>query len=393
MEYAGIDSLKKAGMLKFDNIVVLTHKRQDITVLKYLKKYDSNTEKYYMALRKQRSDVLIEELSLLEDQAFEFRCMWDPITGERLDIDPHGPLCFDVCNLVHYFYSKRLCQLWNEEVDDVDQGYYEGHFGDGVGASERFIIKSRGEHPELYLFRLPAPNCYLEPEHDLSIITMGPKLTEEEVNDIYTKALKHSSVYRTRYGKELPNIILIKKLYDLAIAQEVNIIDAVKLGVKIDNSVDSYINSIWKSMSRKISDICAADSKLKECIIKRYIPSLFEEIETKKKLMNYKLSVNDKQLDSVIEKQEYAKEHKMPSIIGASESFKITKVLSELITIESSIETLISSDFFRAKLESLDKTTRMRLLDNIIIKKYLEVDIREIYSYINRTAVQLLIDM
>jgi hypothetical protein len=50
-----------------------------------------------------------------------------------------------------------------------------------VGSGENINIIGRGECPEKYLFRLPIIDCYLEKDYNKSIITMGPKLTIEEI--------------------------------------------------------------------------------------------------------------------------------------------------------------------------------------------------------------------
>ena len=119
-----------------------------------------------------------------ENLAFKFEYMWDPITGDRLDKDPHGPLYFNCINLYINFYYNRLRMLWTDG-DIIDNVQYEGYYGDGLCSGDDLYVPSRGISKHLHLFRLPLIDCYLEKDFDLSVITMGPKLNDDEIDFIH----------------------------------------------------------------------------------------------------------------------------------------------------------------------------------------------------------------
>ena len=51
-------------------------------------------------------------------------------------------------------------------------------------------------------------------------ITMGPKLTDDEIKEIYYTAKKYwEHDYRVRFKRNLPDLIEMKKHYDLAITK------------------------------------------------------------------------------------------------------------------------------------------------------------------------------
>jgi len=109
--------------------------------------------------------------------------------------------------------------LWQDPKTEHNVTY-QGVYGDGLGAGENINIPGRGDHPELYLFRLPVPDCYLTDDHKISIVTMGPKLTDNEIAEIDKLAeTYHSQNYYTYYGIKCkrPSLSAIKKLYDVAI--------------------------------------------------------------------------------------------------------------------------------------------------------------------------------
>ena len=111
-----------------------------------------------------------------EKDLFKFEYKWDPYTGLRSkQKDPNGALYFDPNVLINYFYANRLNNLWIDEYFDGND-YIQGHYGDALGKFPNFEIKGRGPHPEWYLFRLPIIDCYLEDEHSLQMVTMGPIL-------------------------------------------------------------------------------------------------------------------------------------------------------------------------------------------------------------------------
>lgn len=174
--------------------------------------FDHTTMEYYRTMRKLKMDpIMLQELP--DNICFKFPYQWNPLTGERLGLDPYGPLCFHPDVLIKYFYTNRLNDIWTPESQDGFQGSY----GDAVGAGEDIYIQSRGYHPEKYVFRLPIIDCYWPDDTpNKTIITFGPKLTDEEVKQIDTLAAKCGAYpyYSTR-----PSLATMKRLYDNALSK------------------------------------------------------------------------------------------------------------------------------------------------------------------------------
>jgi len=175
----------------------------------------------YENYRRNKIDpILLLELPLnnmQEKDLFKFEYTWDPYTGLRSkQKDPNGALYFDPNVLINYFYTSRLNNLWiNEYYDGND--YIQGHYGDALGKYPNFEIKGRGPHPEWYLFRLPIIDCYLEKDHSLQIVTMGPVLTDKEIKKIYTLSKRYKKFYKDTFEIKRPNIVKMKQLYDRAV--------------------------------------------------------------------------------------------------------------------------------------------------------------------------------
>jgi hypothetical protein len=191
---------------------------------KYQKEYDEYTTQLYKNMRLMKYNVISHDAFDCDfNHIFQYSHMWDPYTGEINGTDPIGPLCFHPDELINWFYTRRKKMLWIEQKDvmnGLNEGVYEGYYGDGLGSGENIHIVSRGEFPELYLFRLPIDDCYLPPESDRSIITMGPKLSSEEIKSIEDLAEKyHKFNYQNLYGKKRPSLTLMKSLYDTAISK------------------------------------------------------------------------------------------------------------------------------------------------------------------------------
>jgi len=93
-------------------------------------KFDKTTTETYRVMRELHLDPISHE-KVPEELAFRFEYMWDPITGERTEKDPFGPLYFNCKNLLINFYYNRLRMLW-VEGDNIDGIQYEGYYGDGL---------------------------------------------------------------------------------------------------------------------------------------------------------------------------------------------------------------------------------------------------------------------
>ena len=189
----------------------------------YKKIYNNRTTENFKKIR----ELKLDPITTIEtsENSFKFNFIWDPITGQRLlENDPYGPLCFDPLNLCLYFYQKRLEHLWIDEVDEGEGGgYYEGYYGDGVGAGKNFKIEARGEYPEYYLFRIPINDCYLIEGTPKSIPTKGPELFRNEIIQIYELCKKCPSSEWQEYFTEIPNLEKMFDLYNQAIDDEPNI--------------------------------------------------------------------------------------------------------------------------------------------------------------------------
>ena len=186
----------------------------------YNLEYDSETSQFYRTLREKKYNTFTQcfDKDFDADNAFKFYYKWDPYTGERLGLDPYGPLYFHPDDLIHHFDLMKLNTLWNEPVDEIDHGYFSGYYGEALGAGDDITIESRGEYPELYLFRLPVFDCYLPPGHKMSIITMGPKLTTNELAEIDQLASRHyKNNYAKLYGKKRPVLVDMERIYLRAI--------------------------------------------------------------------------------------------------------------------------------------------------------------------------------
>lgn len=181
--------------------------------------YDEITMKRYAAMRYRKLDP-IGYIDTEDEYSFKFGYVWDPYTGERKNyLDENGPLCFDPDILIKHFYTKMLSKLWVEPSDEHG-GYYQGYYDSGVGAGETFYVAGRGHHPEWYIFRLPIIDCYLTKDHNNQHITFGPKLSNDEVEEIDKLASKRPNNFKAMFGHDRPSLVIIKKLYDQAIASK-----------------------------------------------------------------------------------------------------------------------------------------------------------------------------
>ena len=218
-------------------------------------KYNCDTIDYYVGLRKTKLDPI--SMTDINNNAFEYPNMWDPYTGDIQEKDPYGPLYFDPDNLIYAFWKKRLSNLWIRE-NDSQEGYYEGYYGSGLGIGEDFFIVGRGAHPERYIFRIPIIDIYLTDDHNEQIITLGPKLTDEDVENIYNLSLKNPNNYKKKFKRNRPNIIVIKILFDISISKEPE-----KLIKKNKEKL--------KKFNKNINfDLCTCSNCSKVSIISRY---------------------------------------------------------------------------------------------------------------------------
>jgi hypothetical protein len=210
-------------------------------VTQYEKEYDKKTTEFYKKIRETKTNALMyDTYNFNQDKVFKFPHVWDPYTGGRMEEDPFGSLYFHPDELIYFFYNNRLNLLWSEPSDEAS-GFYQGYYGDGVGSGENIYIPGRGDCPELYLFRLPIDDCYIPPDADLSLITMGPKLTDNEIAEIDQLANKyHSDNYYKCYGKPRPSLVKMKQAYDISISETPDISKLKKNKKLTENEYKEY---------------------------------------------------------------------------------------------------------------------------------------------------------
>ena len=205
--------------IKINSYIKFTPREVNTNKTKYDKEYDIHTITYYRILRKNKINAMApstENIIYSPEKSFMFEYIWDPITGEKTNIkDPYGPLYFFPDELINYFYRKRLTGLWIDQTE-----YFSGGYDYAVGAGENLSQNEYSDKRQDYVFRLPIVNCYLLQNTNLSTITMGPKLTLEEVSNIYNLAEKYYPLnYKNMYNTKRPDLIKMYKYYINAISK------------------------------------------------------------------------------------------------------------------------------------------------------------------------------
>lgn len=180
---------------------------------KVKEKYDKTTNETYRIKRLFKIDP-ITNVKISKELIFEFKHKWNPYNGMRCDLDNIGPLCFNALILYDYYYLNRYKGLWTPPHDG-----FQGMYGDMVGCGKSGNIKSRGAHPEKYLYRLPIIDCYLPPSHSLSIVTMGPELTEQEISQIDLVVLKY---HPKKLNSKFASLTMLKYYYDCALTTSID---------------------------------------------------------------------------------------------------------------------------------------------------------------------------
>jgi hypothetical protein len=180
----------------------------NVSKIKISEQYDKTTSETYRIKRLYKIDP-IYDTEIPKELIFEFKNKWNPYNGQRGDIDDLGPLCFNAINLYDYYYINRYKGLWTPPQDG-----FQGIYGDMVGSGKNVKIKSRDTYPEKYLFRLPIIDCYLPITHNLSVVTMGPELTEEEITQIdFIITRMHPKKSNPRFA----SLTMLKYYYDRAL--------------------------------------------------------------------------------------------------------------------------------------------------------------------------------
>ena len=207
-------------------------KKKNISL--YKTNYSFDTINKYVSLRQR----IIDPITLLEldkGKSFEFPYMWDPYTGERLNVDPYGPIYFNPNVLIKQYYENRLIGLWNETnngnngnnlyYNNNGFGLFEGYYDYAIGNGSDIYIEGRGHHPERYVFRLPYLPCYLTDDHQQTIITMCPLLTNEEI--LLIDNLSSDEEYNSLFGEKRPNLTRMKYYYDQALSKNPDVSEEI----------------------------------------------------------------------------------------------------------------------------------------------------------------------
>jgi hypothetical protein len=215
-----------------------------------VKKFDKMTTETYVAKRRLQRCALVDK-EIPHGCMFSFKYMWNPINGERCGIDKVGPLYFNVIELYNHYYNNRYNGLWTpSSYDPVLKQSYEGYYGDLVGSGKDIKINSRGFHPDKYLFRLPIHDCYLYEDHNHSVVTMGPLLTNEEITEI-DKIILNLPQQHKHYVKSYSTLSAMKAMYDNALDENPTV---DKLDTWVNNNINSNKNQLVKDVCKWWND-------------------------------------------------------------------------------------------------------------------------------------------
>lgn len=197
--------------------------------------YNDETMTQVRSMRRSRFCAITLAPIDIPESVFEYPFIWNPVDGSVVTddsgpvCDPYGPLCFNVNDLIYYWWHHRLDGLWIPETVEMP-----AHYGVRLGAGKNFAVTSRGIHPEWYLFRLPVPPyCYLEKGLVHQVITMGPEMSRDQVETIYKLATVDRVGLKPRFEHEmrrrLPNLLEMYDQYNAAIDDTPNVGDTSEL--------------------------------------------------------------------------------------------------------------------------------------------------------------------
>ena len=188
---------------------------REFDLKQYANLFDDETVSRYRAYRIKKQDpVTCEDMDF--ESSFQFKYVWDCVTGERIGVDPHGPLYFSPVTILRTILGKILTGLWTE-IDDCVPMY-----GENLGVGKQFNIPGRGPQLEKYAFRLPVQDCYVyrdSDKHGKSVHTLGPEFTDDELRHI--DQLIQEYWFEDPYIENLPERALstleLRKMYDTAL--------------------------------------------------------------------------------------------------------------------------------------------------------------------------------
>jgi hypothetical protein len=189
--------------------------------------FNFKTRETYRMKRILQLDVFNDE-NINKNECFKYYKKWDAYNGIVCEEDDEfGPLCFNGYQLAYYYYINRLNGIYNKPVDGFD-----GYYGDLLGTGKNINIISRGYHPERYLLRLPVIDCYAFDNSSHSHITMGPILSDNDIDNI-DNILKYCLDTCGKYISPEQNLIKkIKYHYDEALNIEPSLTDIIMINLK-----------------------------------------------------------------------------------------------------------------------------------------------------------------
>jgi hypothetical protein len=229
----------------------------NISYISYNMLYDFETVSRYRGFRNKKQDPISCD-DLTDCNAFKFGYMWNSLTGERIGIDPYGPLYISPVTILKTYFHSIMKGFWIEIPECLPI------YGENLGCGEDFYIPGKGVQPEKYLFRLPIKDCYIYKDQDKSIHTISPKLTDDEIREIDKLIIDKWSYdpFVKKINVRCRSIMRIKKYYDIAISKTPTKIDLpsnidniykkkVELGhIGIDH--DTYLNRLAVDMIKEL---------------------------------------------------------------------------------------------------------------------------------------------
>ena len=79
---------------------------------------------------------------------------------------------------------------------------------------------------------------------------MGPKLTDQEIKEIYKLSKRYGASYRKTYGYRRPNLIKMKRLYEQAISKNQHLDDVIGDSIPIEELKQIKYNLNIKAVNR-----------------------------------------------------------------------------------------------------------------------------------------------
>lgn len=149
--------------------------------------------------------------TMTDDNAFKYPYIWNALTGEIEGKDPHGPLYFNPAWIYRYIHSNILNGLWlNIEGCAGQHDVY-------LGRGQDFVRPNKIPEPNRYIFRVPIQDCYCLHDHNDSLFTLSPKLTDDDVQEIDRLIQEYNMDEVSGIYNDNTTLSKLKELYDIAL--------------------------------------------------------------------------------------------------------------------------------------------------------------------------------